>query len=82
LLSTLYRGIAPKIRMLLDTASNGNFLGKNVDEGFELVENYGEDYVRASRGSGDREDQRSKEIKALHEKMDRVLQGTERSINF
>ncbi|MBO0181143.1 hypothetical protein J0682_29680, partial [Vibrio parahaemolyticus] len=26
LLSTLYKGALPKIRMLLDTASNGNFL--------------------------------------------------------
>jgi len=27
------RGALPKIRMLLDTASNGNFLNKNVAEG-------------------------------------------------
>ncbi|KAL1193257.1 hypothetical protein V5N11_017090 [Cardamine amara subsp. amara] len=39
LLSTLYRGVLPKIRMLLDTASNINFLNKDVEEGWELVEN-------------------------------------------
>jgi len=33
LLSTLYRGALPKIRMLLDTVSNGNFLAKEVAEG-------------------------------------------------
>jgi len=52
-LSTLYRGALPKIRMLLDTASNGNFLNKDVVEGWELAENlaqsdgcYNEDYDR------------------------------------
>ncbi|XP_019086289.1 PREDICTED: uncharacterized protein LOC109126858 [Camelina sativa] len=46
-----------KIRMLLDTASNGNFLNKHVDEGWELVENlaqsdgnYNEDYDRTNQG--------------------------------
>ncbi|KAG7559303.1 Retrotransposon gag domain [Arabidopsis thaliana x Arabidopsis arenosa] len=39
LLSTLYRGALPRIRMLLDTASNGNFQNKDVAEGWELVEN-------------------------------------------
>jgi len=34
LLSTLYRGALPKIRMLLDTPSNGNFLNKDVAEGW------------------------------------------------
>ncbi|KAG7585617.1 Retrotransposon gag domain [Arabidopsis thaliana x Arabidopsis arenosa] len=38
LLSTLYRGVLPKIRMLLDTSSNRNFLNKEVEEGWELVE--------------------------------------------
>ncbi|KAG7588727.1 Retrotransposon gag domain [Arabidopsis suecica] len=32
LLSTLYRGALPKFRMVLDTASNGNFLNKDVEE--------------------------------------------------
>ena len=58
LLSTLYRGVLPKYRMLLDTASNGNFLNKDVEEGWELVENlaqsdgnYNEEYDRTVRGS-------------------------------
>jgi len=33
LLNTLYRGVLPRIRMLLDTASNGNFQNKDVEEG-------------------------------------------------
>jgi len=39
LLSTLYRGVLPRIKMLLDTASNGNFQNKDVEEGWKLVEN-------------------------------------------
>ncbi|KAG7572512.1 Retrotransposon gag domain [Arabidopsis suecica] len=39
LLSTLYRGALPRIRMLLDTASNSNFQNKDVAEDLELVEN-------------------------------------------
>ncbi|KAL1220374.1 hypothetical protein V5N11_005998 [Cardamine amara subsp. amara] len=63
LLITLYRGILPKFQMLLDTASNGNFLNKDVDSGWELVENlatsygnYNEDFDRSNRGSSDGED--------------------------
>jgi len=44
--------------MLLDTASNENFLNKEVAEGWELVENlaqsdgcYNEDYDRSVRGT-------------------------------
>jgi len=62
-LSTLYRGALPKIRMLLDTALNGNFLNKEVAEGWELVENlaqsdgsYNEDYDRSVRGTGGTKD--------------------------
>jgi len=36
LLSTLYRGALPKIKMLLDTASNGNFLNKDVAQDPEI----------------------------------------------
>jgi len=46
--------------MLLDTASNGNFLTKDVEEGWELVENfaqsddnYNEDYARSICTSSD-----------------------------
>ncbi|CAL9222681.1 unnamed protein product, partial [Arabidopsis halleri] len=80
LLSTLYRGVLPKIRMLLDTASNGNFLNKDVEEGWELIENlaqsdgnYNEDFDRSNRGIGDSDAKHSKEMKALNEKLDRLL---------
>ncbi|OAO89428.1 hypothetical protein AXX17_ATUG00500 [Arabidopsis thaliana] len=36
LLSTLYKGVLPRIRMLLGIPSNGNFQNKNVEEGWEL----------------------------------------------
>jgi len=80
LLSTLYRVALPKIRMLLDTASNGNFLNKDVADGWELVENlaqsdgcYNEDYDRSVRRTGGTEDKQSKDIKALKEKLDKLL---------
>ncbi|AAF63125.1 Similar to Athila ORF 1 [Arabidopsis thaliana] len=72
LLSTLYRGALPKIRMLLDTTSNGNFLNKDVAEGWELVENlaqsdgnYNENYDRTNRGSSDSEDRHKRRTKLL-----------------
>ncbi|CAA7054794.1 unnamed protein product [Microthlaspi erraticum] len=56
LLSTLYRGCLPRYREMLDTASNGNFLNQDVDDGWQLVENiansngsYGEEYDRTNR---------------------------------
>jgi len=49
--------------MLLDIASNGNFLNKDVAEGWELVKNlaqsngcYNEDYDRSERGTRGSED--------------------------
>ncbi|CAA7032050.1 unnamed protein product [Microthlaspi erraticum] len=49
--STLYRGCLARYREMLDTASNGNFLNQDVDDGWQLVENmaistecYGEHY--------------------------------------
>ena len=61
--------------MLLDTASNGNLLNKDVEEGWELVENlaqsdgnYNEDYDKGIRTSSDSEDKHHREIKALNEK--------------
>ena len=80
LLGTLYRGALPKIRKLLDTASNGNFPNKEVAEGWELVANlaqsdgcYNEDYDRSVRGTGGSVDKQSKNIKALNEKLDKLL---------
>jgi len=63
ILSTLYRGVLLKFRLLLDTASNGNFLGQDIDVGLSLVENlaqsdgnYGEDYDRTPRESNEMSD--------------------------
>jgi len=57
--------------MLLDTASNGNFLNKDVEDGWELIENfsqsdgnYNEDYDRSIRTSTESDDKRRREIKA------------------
>jgi len=89
LLSTLYRGALPKIRMLLDTASNGNFLIKDVVEGWELVENlaqsdgcYNEDYDRSMRGTGGTEDIQSKDIKALNENLDKLMLAQQKQIHY
>ncbi|XP_010490332.1 PREDICTED: uncharacterized protein LOC104768097 [Camelina sativa] len=87
LLSTLYRGVLPKFRMMLDTASNGNFLNKDVEDGWELVENlaqsdgnYNEDCDRTVRSNNDTDDNTRKEIKALHEKFDRILLGKQKQV--
>ena len=89
LLSTLYRGVLPKIRMLLDTASNGNFLNKDVEDGWEIVENlaqsdgnYNEDYDRSIRTSTESDDKHRREIKALHDKIDKLLQVQQKHVHF
>ncbi|KAG7530592.1 hypothetical protein ISN45_Un28g000020, partial [Arabidopsis thaliana x Arabidopsis arenosa] len=89
LLSTLYRGVLPRIRMLLDTASNGNFQNKDVEEGWELVENlaqsdgnYNEDCDRTVRGTADSDDKHRKEIKALNDKLDRILLSQHKHVHF
>ncbi|KAG7564140.1 Aspartic peptidase domain superfamily [Arabidopsis suecica] len=89
LLSTLYRGVLPKIRMLLDTASNGNFLNKEVEEGWELVENlaqsdgnYNEDYDRTIRGSSDLEEKHRKDMKAMNDKLDKLLLVQQKQVHF
>ncbi|KAG7567965.1 Retrotransposon gag domain [Arabidopsis thaliana x Arabidopsis arenosa] len=89
LLSTLYRGALPRIRMLLDTASNGNFQNKDVAEGWELVENlaqsdgnYNEDCDRINRGTVDSDDKHKKEMKALNEKLDKILLGQQKHVHF
>jgi len=80
LLSILYRGVLPKIRMLLDTASNGNFLNKDVEEGWELVENlaqsngiYNKDYDRSIRHSSYSDEKHRREMKAMNDKLDKLL---------
>ncbi|XP_023636059.1 uncharacterized protein LOC111829974 [Capsella rubella] len=89
LLSTLYRGILPKFRLLLDTASNGNFLNKDVEAGWELVENlaqsdgtYNEDYDRIVRGNNDQEDKYKKDMKALNDKLDKFLMNQQKNVYF
>ncbi|KAG7572502.1 Integrase catalytic core [Arabidopsis suecica] len=89
LLSTLYRGALPKFRMVLDTASNGNFLNKDVEEGWELVENlaqsdgnYNEDFDRSNRGIGDSDAKHTKDIKALHDKLDKILLTQQKQVHY
>ncbi|CAA7016387.1 unnamed protein product [Microthlaspi erraticum] len=74
LLSTLYRGVLPRFRQMLDTASQGNFLARDVDDGLFLVENmamsngtYGEDHDRTNRGSIEAEEKHKKELKVLND---------------
>ncbi|CAA7033586.1 unnamed protein product [Microthlaspi erraticum] len=89
LLSTLYRGTLPKYRMHLDSASNGYFMGKDVDAGLILVENvatsdgsYGEDCDRAERGSLAQEENHKKELKTLNDKLDKLLSGQKKQVHF
>ena len=89
LLITLYRGVLPRIRMLLDTASNGNFQNKDVKEGWELVENlaqsdgnYNEDCDRTVRGTADSDDKHRKDIKALNDKLDMILLSQQKHVHF
>ncbi|KAG7529374.1 Retrotransposon gag domain [Arabidopsis thaliana x Arabidopsis arenosa] len=89
LLSTLYRGVLPKIRMLLDTTSNGNFMNKEVKEGWELVENlaqydgnYNEDYDRSIRGSSDLEEKHRRDMKAMNDKLDKLLLMQQKQVHF
>uniref|UniRef100_A0A1J3FJJ7 Aspartic peptidase DDI1-type domain-containing protein n=1 Tax=Noccaea caerulescens TaxID=107243 RepID=A0A1J3FJJ7_NOCCA len=82
LLSTLYRGVLPKYRQMLDTASQENFLGMHVDDGLALVENlamsdgnYNEEYDRTNRSSVDSEEKHKKELKTLNDKLDKLILG-------
>jgi len=79
----------PKIRMLLDTASNGNFLKKDVEEGWELVENfaqsdgnYNDDYDRTIRTSSDSDDKHHRGIKALNDKLDKIVEMQQKHVHF
>ncbi|KAG7529966.1 Ribonuclease H-like superfamily [Arabidopsis suecica] len=89
LLSTLYRGVLPKIRILPDTASNGNFLNKDVEEGWELVENlaqsddnYNEDYDRNIHHSSDSDEKHHMEMKTMNDKLDKLLLVQKKHIHF
>ncbi|KAL1223404.1 hypothetical protein V5N11_003467 [Cardamine amara subsp. amara] len=89
LLCTLYRGASPKIRLHLDTASNGNFLNQDVTSGWDLVEklaisdgNYNEDFDRTIRGSSTSATSNSKEIQALNDKLDKLLLTQQKQVHF
>ncbi|WZZ82709.1 hypothetical protein YC2023_103281 [Brassica napus] len=80
LLSTFYRGVLPKFKSQLDTASNGNFLGRTVEDALELLENmaqsdsvYNDEYDRRDRGGGGEDMTTKRELKALQEKIDMLL---------
>jgi len=75
--------------MQLDTASNGNFLNKDVAERWELLKNlaqydgcYNEDYDRSVRGTGGTEDRQSKDIKALNEMLDKLFLAQQKQIHY
>ncbi|CAA7049922.1 unnamed protein product [Microthlaspi erraticum] len=84
LLSTFYRGCLARYREMLDTASNGNFLNQNVDDGWQLVENmaistecYGEHYDSTDWSSTvhsiELEAQMRKDMLALNSKLDKLI---------
>jgi len=75
--------------MLVDTANNENFQNKDVEESWELVENlaqsdgnYNEDCDRTIRGTTDSDDKHKKEIKALNDKLDRILLSQQKHVHF
>ncbi|AAF19229.1 Similar to Athila ORF 1 [Arabidopsis thaliana] len=88
--------VSPKLRflalsteMLLDTASNGNFLNKDVEDGWEVVENlaqsdgnYNEDYDRSIRTSSDSDEKHRREMKAMNDKLDKLLLMQQKHIHF
>ncbi|XP_024011407.1 transcription factor mef2A-like [Eutrema salsugineum] len=78
------------IRNQLDTASNGNFLGKEINAAMEIVESlamsndtYGEDFDRANRSDGSSKELcMEKDIRELQSKLDKVLVSTQKPIHF
>ncbi|KAG7627165.1 Retrotransposon gag domain [Arabidopsis thaliana x Arabidopsis arenosa] len=89
LLSTLYRGVLSKIRILLDTASNRNFLKKDVEEGWELVENLlsrmaitMKSMNRSICTRSDFDDKHHREMKALNGKPDKIVQMQQKHVHF
>ncbi|KAG7594128.1 Ribonuclease H-like superfamily [Arabidopsis thaliana x Arabidopsis arenosa] len=73
----------------IKSASNGNFLNKEVEEGWELVENlaqsdgnYNEDYDRTIRGSSDSEEKHRKDMKAMNDKLDKLLLVQQKQVHF
>ena len=83
----LYRESSPKIRIQHDTASNGNFLTKEVDPGWELVENlaqsngnYDDDHTQNALEYKATEKTHKKELNMLNEKLDKLLQAQQATI--
>ena len=73
----------------MDTASNGNFLNRDVVTGWELVENlavsdgnYSEDFDRSVRGPSSSSDKTKQEIQSLSEKLDKLILAQQKSVNF
>lgn len=80
LLRTFYRGVLPKFKSQLDTASNGNYLGRTVEDALELLENmaqsdsvYNDEYDRRDRSGGGEDMTTKRELKAIQEKIDMLL---------
>lgn len=77
------------MKMLLDTASNGNTQNKDVAKGWELVDNlaqlddhYNDNCDRTNRGAADSHEKHIKEIKALNKKLDRIFLGQQKHVHF
>jgi len=73
--------------MLLDIASNGNFLNKDVASGWELVKNlaqfdgnYCDEYDRSIRGNTYMKERHKRDIQALHAKIDKLVISLPRPI--
>src|SRR5690606_38210194 len=80
LLSTFYRGVLPKYRSRLDTASNSFYLGRNEEDALELVENmaqsdfiYSDEHDKQNRDGGGDDAFTRKELKCLQDNMDVLL---------
>ncbi|XP_013628317.1 PREDICTED: uncharacterized protein LOC106334565 [Brassica oleracea var. oleracea] len=80
LLSTFYRVVLPKFRSQLDTASNGFSFGRTEEDAEKLVENmaqsdsvYNDEHDRNNRDNGGDDQNTIKELKALQDKLDKLL---------
>lgn len=79
-MSTFYRGVLPKFRSRLDTASNSFYLGRIEEEALDLVDNmaqsdsvYSDDHDIENRGSGGEDQNTKKELKAVQQNIDMLL---------
>ncbi|KAG7585782.1 hypothetical protein ISN45_Aa02g011310 [Arabidopsis thaliana x Arabidopsis arenosa] len=83
-LSTFYRGLHSKFQLSLDTASNGDFTTKTVQEGRDLIENLATSNSNASTNF-DRttrsNDSDAKQIAELKGMMNQLLRNQNRAVN-